>query len=155
MWSMVLKRLLRGALTLFIVVVLIFVLLRVVPGDPAAMLAGEDATPEQIALIRERWGLDDPLVSQFITYIKSLLSGDAGQSFMYSTTSGDAVWKVTDLVMNRLPYTIQLASVAICISVFIAIPLGIYTALHQGGIADNVITVANFIICPFRFSLPV
>lgn len=149
MWSMILKRLFRGVLTLVIVVVLIFVLLRVVPGDPAAMLAGEDATPEQIAMIQERWGLNDPLPTQFITYVQSLISGDAGQSFMYSTTMGEAVWSVTDLVMNRLPYTIQLASVAICISIFIAIPIGIYTALHQGGIVDNTVTVVNFINLSF------
>lgn len=150
MLSMIIKRVLRGILTLAIVVCLIFILLRVVPGDPASMLAGPEASEEQLASIRARWGLDLPLWEQFRIYITSLLKGDAGYSFLYGTTDGKQVWLVTDLVKSRLPATIVLASVAMALSILIAVPLGIYTALHPNGVLDNALMVTNFV----NISLP-
>lgn len=149
MWQMIIKRILRGALTMVIVVLLIFVLLRVIPGNPAALLAGEEASEEQIAAITEQWGLNDSLGTQFKVYLQSLLSGDAGMSYQYATTDGMLLWKVTDLVKSRLPYTIQLASMAISMSVLIAIPLGVLTALKQNSALDNVISVFNYVTISF------
>lgn len=149
MWQMIIKRILRGALTMVIVVLLIFVLLRVIPGNPAALLAGEEASEEQIAAITEQWGLNDSLGTQFKVYLQSLLSGDAGMSYQYATTDGMLLWKVTDLVKSRLPYTIQLASMAISMSVIIAIPLGVLTALKQNSALDNVISVFNYVTISF------
>lgn len=148
MGTMIAKRLLRGALTVLIVVVLIFVLLRVVPGDPAALLAGENATDEQIEAMREEWGLNKPLGEQFLVYVRSLLKGDAGMSYQYAV-SGTPIWKVTDLVKIRLGNTIQLSVTAILISVFVSIPVGIYMALHDGSILDTLQNVLNFVVLSF------
>lgn len=148
MGRMIVGRLLRGILTVAIVIILIFVLLRVVPGDPAAMLAGENATPEMVAAIRAKWGLDQPLITQFVVYVKSLISGDAGMSYQYAV-SGTPVWKVTDLVMSRLGYTIQLSLAAISISILVAIPLGVISALKNGSTFDNILTTINFINLSF------
>lgn len=148
MGTMIAKRLLRGLLTVAIVVVLIFVLLRVVPGDPASMLAGENATPEQIEAIKEQWGLNEPILTQFMVYLKSLIRLDAGMSYQYAV-AGTPIWKVTDLVASRLGYTIQLASAAMLISIAISIPVGVITALKNGGAFDNIVTVVNFLIISF------
>lgn len=149
MWQMIIKRILRGALTIVIVVLLIFFLLRVIPGDPAALMAGEEASEEQIAAITEQWGLNESLWTQLTVYLQSLISGNAGMSYQYATTDGVLLWKVTDLVQSRLPYTIQLASAAIAISVMIAIPLGVLMARKQNSIIDNTISVINYIIISF------
>lgn len=154
MAAMIIKRLLRGILTVVIVIVLIFVLLRVVPGDPATMLAGENATDEMIENIKEQWGLNEPIWKQFFVYVRSLVKLDAGMSYQYAV-AGTPVWKVTDLVSNRLGYTIQLASAAILFSILVAIPIGVITALKNGKWFDNAITVVNFIIISFPCSLQV
>lgn len=146
MGAMIVKRLLRGALTVALVTVLIFIVLRVVPGDPVSMLAGEDASEEHIQSIITKWGLDKPILEQFTIYIKSLLSGDAGMSFQYATATGQMIWSVKDLVIKRIPYTIILATAAICINIFISIPLGVLLALKPGSLLDDSVNAINYVI---------
>ena len=129
---------------------LIFLLLRVVPGDPAALLAGDDATPETIEQIRIAWGLDKPIMEQFLIYVRNLLSGDAGMSYQYRTNfSHELVWKVTDLVRSRLPYTILLASSALLINIVVALPLGVFSAMKKGSVFDNAVMGLGSVILAF------
>ena len=98
MAKMILTRLLRGLITLAIVTVLVFILLRSVPGDMAAMLAGGDATEEQIEELREMWGLNKGLGEQFFIYIRNLLKGDTGWSYQY-LENGKPLYTAMELVL--------------------------------------------------------
>ena len=150
MLTMILKRLIRGVITVVLVTVLIFVLLRVVPGDPAALLAGDDATQETIEQIRVAWGLDKPIMEQFFIYIGNLLRGNAGMSYQYRTNfSHELVWTVTDLVRSRLPYTIMLASAALLINIVVALPLGVLTAMKKGSLLDTTVMGLGSVILAF------
>lgn len=148
MWTMILKRLFRGLLTMIFVVVLIFALLRIAPGDPAAMMAGEYATEERIEEVREEWGLNEPITTQFFIYVKALLTGDAGMSYQY-TMGSTPIWSVTSLVLARLPYTLALASAAMLINILVAIPLGVITALKPNSWLDNFLNAFNFVVLSF------
>ncbi len=148
MWTMILKRALRGALTLIIVTVIVFVLLRAVPGDAATMLAGSDATPEQIAELRELWGLDKSMFEQFFIYVSKLLTGDAGQSYQY-TANGIPLYNAAELVWMRVPYTLLLGFAALLISLIVSIPLGVISALKPNSWLDNAVTSFNFGIQSF------
>jgi peptide/nickel transport system permease protein len=104
-------------LSLCLLVVLTFLIVPLIPGDPAVAVAGQDASAEQVELIRERLGLNDPLFVQFINYVSGLLNGDLGDSFRYNES-------VTNILAAKLPYTLQLALFAIALVLVIAIPLG-------------------------------
>lgn len=150
MLTMILRRLIRGVVTVMLVTILIFVLLRVVPGDPASLLAGDDATQETIEEIRTAWGLDKPIIEQFFIYVGNLLSGDAGMSYQYRTNfSHELVWKVTDLVRTRLPYTMMLAGAALLINIVVALPLGVLTAMKKGSMLDNTVMGVGSVILAF------
>lgn len=150
MLTMILRRLIRGVVTVMLVTILIFVLLRVVPGDPASLLAGDDATQETIDEIRTAWGLDKPIIEQFFIYVGNLLSGDAGMSYQYRTNfSHELVWKVTDLVRTRLPYTMMLAGAALLINIVVALPLGVLTAMKKGSMLDNTVMGVGSVILAF------
>ena len=145
---MILKRALRGLLTLIIVTVLVFVLLRVVPGDAANMLAGGDATPEQVAELRELWGLDKSIGEQFLIYVGKLLTGDAGQSYQF-TSNGVPLYSASELVWMRVPNTLVLAFAALTISIVVSIPLGVLSALKPNSLLDNSVMAFNFGIQSF------
>ena len=98
---------------------LVFLLLRLTPGDPAAIMAGDAATAGQIERIRAGLGLDRPIVVQFGLWIQKILSGDLGESFYYRI-------KVTTLIAQRLEPTFALATLTILIAVLVSIPLGLY-----------------------------
>lgn len=100
-----LKRLLLTLPTLFGVVVIVFILLRVVPGDPVAMMLGSEATPEDIQRLRQAYGLDGSIAQQFLIYLGNLLQGDFGTSISLKQD-------VLELVLSRLPATLELAIVA-------------------------------------------
>src|SRR5688572_31932252 len=99
-----LRRLIHAVPTLFGVVVIVFVLLRVVPGDPIAMMVVGEATPQDVAALRELYGLDKPLPQQFAIYLGSLVRGDFGVSISLRQD-------VLSLVLGRLPATLELALV--------------------------------------------
>ncbi len=143
----IVKRILRGLLTILLAVVVIFFLMRVAPADPAVVLASEDATEEDIQAIREAWGLDKPYTEQFFLYVRSLITGDAGMSYQFCVDK--PLYKVTELVMMRLPNTIKLAFTSIIMSILMAIPIGIVCGLHPGSWIDNLVTSIGFIINAF------
>src|SRR5215207_1709209 len=118
------KRLLQLIPTLFFVSVLIFSLQQLLPGDPALIMAGEERDPEVIEQIRKQYRLDQPLPVQYVYWIKGVLTGDLGESMRMKS-------KVRDLILEKLPVTLQLASMAIVIALLIGISAGIISAVRK------------------------
>jgi len=124
--------------------VLVFLMLRLTPGDPAAVLAGDQATTEQIAMIRANLGLDRSIPEQFVIWFGHLLQGDLGQSYYYKLP-------VTELIAQRLEPTLSLAVVTITLAVLIAVPLGVVAAWRFGGWLDRGVMAFSVM----GFSVPV
>jgi peptide/nickel transport system permease protein len=118
------KRILQLIPTLFFVSVLIFLLQHLLPGDPALVMAGEERDPVVIAKIREQYRLDQPIPLQYAWWVKGVLSGDLGESLRIKVP-------VMDLIVQKLPVTMQLASMAILIALLIGIPAGIVSAVKK------------------------
>ena len=144
MGRFLLRRLLATLPVLAIVAVLVFAMLRLTPGDPAAVLAGDAATTEQIARIRSGLGLDRSIPEQFAIWAGRMLSGDLGESFYYKT-------KVTDLIGQRLEPTLSLAALTITIAVVVAVPLGVLAAWRFGGWLDRGLMAFSVL----GFSIPI
>jgi peptide/nickel transport system permease protein len=144
MYAFLARRLLATIPVLLIVAVLVFLMLRLTPGDPAAILAGDAANTEQIARIRASLGLDQPIVVQFGIWIGQLLSGDLGESFYYKT-------KVATLIGQRLEPTLALATLTITIAILVAVPLGVIAAWRFGGWFDRSLMAFSVL----GFSVPV
>ncbi|MCH5643405.1 MULTISPECIES: ABC transporter permease [unclassified Gordonia (in: high G+C Gram-positive bacteria)] len=129
-------RLLYTAAVLLGVMVAVFLLIQVVPGDPVRIALGTRYTPESYDALRSASGLDQPPLTQLFHYIGNAFTGDLGVSFR----NGESV---TTLLLDRLPATISLALAAIVVALVIAIPLGSWAALREGRAADNVIRVVS------------
>lgn len=128
----------RAVITLLMVAILNFLLFRVIPGDPAAMLlagARSSVTTEQMQAQRHRWGLDKPLIpDQLLSYLSTTLQGDFGYSFKFRGK------RVGELIMERLPATLALAGLAQIIAIIVGVFLGIYAGWRRGGVIDNLTT---------------
>ena len=122
MFSYVLRRLAATIPVMLIVAVLVFLMLRLTPSDPAAIIAGDNANSEQVAEIRKRLGLDQPILTQFVIWIGKTLQGDLGESFFFKK-------QVTELIRERLEPTLSLALFTIILAVLIAVPLGVHCRL--------------------------
>src|SRR5262245_50434959 len=118
------RRLLQLVPTLFFVSLIIFSLQQLLPGDPALVMAGEERDPEVIEQIRRQYRLDQPIPVQYVYWVKGVLSGDLGESMRIKQ-------KVLDLIIEKLPVTIQLASMAILIALSIGISAGIVSAVKK------------------------
>ncbi len=138
------RRLLSTLPVLLIVAVLVFLMLRLTPGDPAAVLAGDAASTEQIAQIRSGLGLDRSIPAQFVIWFGNLLAGDLGQSYYYKT-------QVTTLIGQRLEPTVSLALLTISLAVLVAVPLGVLAAWRFGGGLDRLLMGFSVL----GFSVPV
>ena len=132
----ILRRIALALPALFGLVVLTFVLSRVIPGDPAATLAGDAATPAQIADIRARYGLDRPIMEQAWVHVRQVLSGDLGNSIF----SGRPV---SEDIARRLPATLELTFVALLLATALGIPLGLLAALNHNGPVDHLVRVLS------------
>ena len=124
------RRLLLTIPVLLGVATLVFALIHLVPGDPAQSMLGESAAPEDVERLRESLGLNDPLLTQYGTFLAGLARGDLGRSFRYGTP-------VTAEIGSRLLRTFQLALAAMAVAVFFAIPLGIVAAVWRGTGVDH------------------
>jgi peptide/nickel transport system permease protein len=144
MLDFIARRLLATIPVLFIVAVLVFLLLRLSPGDPAAILAGDAASTEQIERIRLTLGLDRPIVVQFGIWFGKLLTGDLGQSFYYRID-------VATLIGQRLEPTFALATLTVLIAILVSIPLGVLAAWRHGGWFDRALMAFSVM----GFSVPV
>ena len=119
------KRILQLNPTLFFVSVLIFSLQHLLPGDPALVMAGEERDPAVIAKIREQYRLDQPMTAQYVYWVRGVLSGDLGESLRIKVP-------VFDLILQKLPVTLQLGTMAIIIALLIGIPAGVVSAVKKG-----------------------
>lgn len=134
----VLRRLLQAIPVVLGIVVVVFFMLRLIPGDPAATLLGDRATPEAIAALRLRWGLDEPIWVQFWLFLKQLARGDTGMSLFYDVSS-------RSLIMSRIGVTVSLVSLAAVFAVVIAVPLAVYAAVRKDRVADHVIRMVPLV----------
>lgn len=123
------RRLLQSILVVWGVSVLVFFLLRLAPGDPVSLLLAESATPEQIDAAREKWGLNDPIPVQYGIFLSRALRGDLGDSLFFRQPA-------LEVIIDRLPATLQLSAVALLLSLSVAIPMGILSALKRDSIWD-------------------
>ena len=144
MFSFILRRILASIPVMLVVTVTIFMLLRLTPGDPASVIAGDNATVEQLARIRAQLGLDQPLHQQFFEWMWRLAHGDFGTSII----SGS---QVSTLIADRIEPTISLALATITLSVLIAVPLGALAAARQGTWVDRAVIALSVL----GFSIPV
>ncbi len=144
MINYIIQRILAAIPVMGFVALFVFLMLRLTPGDPAAIIAGDTATPEQLERIRDALGLNDPLHVQFITWIGNLLQGDFGTSVI----SGKPV---IELIEARMEPTISLALTTITLSVLIAVPLGVIAAWKHGTLIDRFVMLLSVL----GFSIPV
>src|SRR6266446_6592151 len=143
--ALALHRLLWFVPTLLGLLVVTFVISRVIPADPVALVAGEIATPAQVEALRHQLGFDRPLPVQFVGYVGRLIIGDMGTS-LYTTRP------IADDLASRLPATIELTLVAMVFSVAVGIPLGVVCALWRNSALDHVlrvVTVSGLAIASF------
>jgi ABC-type dipeptide/oligopeptide/nickel transport system permease component len=119
---------------LFLVTLVLFVLLRLAPGDAADLLVPEDASEAEVGRVRERWGLDRPVLEQYGRFLVNVVRLDFGRSYRYGQD-------VFQLILERLPATIELALIALTIAALIAVPLGVLAALRKGSLVDGMVSV--------------
>ncbi len=127
-----------------VVAVFVFLLLRLTAGDPAAIIAGDNATGQDVAQIREKLGLDQPIARQFVIWVGRILRGDFGESFFFKKT-------VAELVMSRLEPTLALATCTLILAVLMAVPLGVLAAWKRGSWVDRFVMGLSVL----GFSVPV
>jgi peptide/nickel transport system permease protein len=131
-----LPRLGRGVLTIWFAVTVTFLLLRLLPGDPALAVASPNMTESARAALLEQYGLDQPLIVQYWLYLEQLLRGNLGTSFTQSIP-------VLDVLMQRLPWTLLLTGTALVATVVVGIPLGVLAAARRGRFLDKMVQVVG------------
>ncbi|MEO1197612.1 MAG: ABC transporter permease [Pseudomonadota bacterium] len=144
MWMFIARRVLSTIPVMAIVAFIIFMMLRLSPGDPATVIAGDYASPQDIERIREQLGLNEPIFIQFFTWIGQLMRGDLGISIFSNLP-------VTTLIMQRLEPTLMLALTTLIFSVMVAVPMGVLAAWKSGTWIDRLI----MIFAVLGFSIPV
>ena len=137
MLGYIIKRLLQLIPPLFGLTIILFVLLRI-SGDPIYHLVDPEASAEEIEEVRIAYGFDKPLIEQYLNQLKMIINGDFGNSFRFKTPA-------MPLVLERLPATIELAFFAIIISILIAIPAGVLSAIYQNSLLDYIVTIVSTI----------
>lgn len=136
MFSLIANRLVQLLPTVIIVSILIFGLQQLLPGDPATIMAGEERDPEVIEQIRRQYRLDQPIPIQYLYWIKGVLSGDLGESMRLKQS-------VSELVAQKLPVTLQLATMAMLIAILIGVPAGIISAVKKDTFWDYAVNVVS------------
>jgi len=144
MIGFIFRRLFATIPVLGMVALFVFFMLRMTPGDPAAVLAGDNGTPQQIEEIREQLGLNKPILTQLAIWGGKLLQGDLGESFYFKKP-------VTQLILFRVEPTLSLAAITLIITILIAVPLGVVAAYRHGSWIDRL--VMGFSV--MGFSVPV
>lgn len=144
MLKYILKRLVALIPVIMGVTLLVFVIMQLAPGNPARMILGEMATPEQVAALEEEMGLNKPLLERYFNYMLNFLRGDMGTSYYKSTS-------VVSEVMSRFPYTAKLAGVAAILTLIMSIPIGVMAAVKQNSVFDN----ASLVVTLLGISMPV
>jgi len=138
----ILARTFRTILVLAGVVTLVFVVVRLVPGDPAVSILGDQAPPEQVSMLREQMGLELPLWKQYLDFVSRILDGSLGKPFR---ASHDPDATVASLVGEVFPFTLELALAAVIVACLLALPLGTMSALRRGKAADSIALTATLV----------
>jgi peptide/nickel transport system permease protein len=157
MIAFIIRRLLQTVIVLFMVSLIVFSILQVLPGDPARTLLGPEASPEQVEQIREELGLNRSLPVQYFTWVGNAIQGDLGKSIAFRED-------VTGIIGEHLPKTIYISILSMVLAIIIGVPAGIIAAIKRGGKIDSLISViANFgmavpafwlaVLCIYFFSL--
>lgn len=144
MLAFVARRVLATVPVLAMVAIFVFLMLRLTPGDPAAIIAGDAANTAQIEEIRDRLGLSKPIHEQFVIWIGNLLRGNLGESFFFKA-------QVSELIGQRVGPTLALATLTMIITVALAVPLGVIAAYRHGSWIDRLVMAFSVI----GFSVPV
>lgn len=118
------------------VATLVFALIHLIPGDPAQAMLGEEASEEDVQALRERLGLDQPLLQQYGGFLRGVVRGDLGRSLRTDEP-------VTQAILDRLPATLELAAAAMIVSIGVALPLGIIAAVGRGTFVDHAATTLS------------
>lgn len=144
MYAYLIRRVLAVVPVMFVVAIVVFLLMHLTPGDPAAIIAGDYARPEDIARIRKQLGLDQPLYIQFVTWLFAILRGDLGTSIFSNLP-------VSHLIQQRLEPTVMLSLSTTIFSVALAVPMGVWAAWRSGTVIDRSV----MIFAVLGFSVPV
>ncbi|TSD64282.1 ABC transporter permease [Aeromicrobium piscarium] len=126
----ILMRVLRAVATIWAAVTITFLMLRLLPGDPAELIAGEGASEALIENLRSSYGLDRPLLTQYVDFLGGLLQGDFGMSYVQNV-------EVASLIVDRLPWTLLLTGSAFILTILVGIPLGTMAAVRRDGFLDR------------------
>ena len=143
MLGYLLRRIIATIPVVVLISLLVFLLIHAAPGDPANLLLSDEASPEDIADARRRWGLDQPIYIQYLKFLANLLVGDLGTSFRYSDP-------VITLIGERLPATIEFAIASMLIAIIFGIPLGVWAGAKPNSWVDNLGSMFGF----FGISMP-
>ena len=144
MWAYIVRRILATLPVLAVVALVVFSILHIAPGDPAAVIAGDQATPEQIAAIRAKLGLDRPIHEQFLVWLGNVAQGDLGTSIFSNRPVGQ-------LFRQRVEPTVALAVLTTLIAVGLAVPMGVLAAWKAGSFIDRLVMS----VAVLGFSFPV
>jgi peptide/nickel transport system permease protein len=125
----ILRRVVILLITLLLISFVIFSVLMVIPGDPAQIILGIHATPDTLSALRHKMGLDRPAILQYLHYIKNVMVGDLGRSITYDVP-------IRSLILSRLQVTLPLAVLSLIFAIVLAIPMGVYSALHRNRVGD-------------------
>jgi len=139
MGKYIIRRIISLIPVLLLVSVITFLLIYIVPGDPAVTMLGMDATPQDVEALRAEMGLNKPIYIRFFIWFSKVLHGDLGKSFFFEGRS------VTGILLERLPATILLATVALVFAIVIGIPMGITAAVWQNTFIDQVVMTVTLI----------
>ncbi|WP_077105867.1 ABC transporter permease [Agrobacterium sp. DSM 25558] len=129
MIALIAKRILTLLITLLAVSFLIYFVMGLLPGDPAAIMLGTSASPDTLAALQKQMGLDQPLALRYLQWLVAMARGDLGQSYTYGVP-------VAGLILDRLIVTLPLALIAVGLSILMALPLGVLAARYRGGAID-------------------
>jgi peptide/nickel transport system permease protein len=136
--AFVVRRLAFACVTLFAVLTLVFVLVRIVPGDPAQLILGDQASREAIEALRHRLGLDLPIGEQYVVFLGGALRGDWGVSLMTGQP-------VIGEVLKVLPWTIELTVLSLLLGIAIGVPAGVYAAIHRNRFVDYAVRISSLL----------
>lgn len=139
----VFKRLLQAIPLLLGIATVTFFIVHLAPGDPMDMFLQPEfrrqMDPEVVEMIRQKWGLDDPVHVQFLHWVENLAQGDLGRSFRYRRPVADLIWE-------RIPYTLQLTVLALAVDALLGIALGIVSAVKQYSLVDKAVTLGSLVV---------
>jgi ABC-type dipeptide/oligopeptide/nickel transport system permease component len=138
MRNVYLRQIVQAAIVLLNVSLVVFALVRIVPGDPARLMLGMEASEDAVQAARTQFGFDRPLYIQYVEFVAGALRGDLGQSVRFRRPVGD-------LLRESFPATLELALAATGIALVLAVPAGIYAAVHRDGVLDRLLMAGALI----------